>query len=157
LKTGARFFKKSDVIFIGFGNPYRSDDGFGIEAVKRLKESSFPDSITEFDGIDALILDLCADKKSGLIIFLDTSDFGGEPGELRVFSPEQVEDFDQSHKVPLKLYMNLLKNAGYRTYLIAVQPETLENIQEPRLSEKVDRAIKYLVSLAGVYFNQIGF
>ncbi|MCL5035732.1 MAG: hydrogenase maturation protease [Chloroflexi bacterium] len=146
LKEKSLRFKKSEITIIGLGNIYRSDDGFGIEAAQRLKKAGFAGSYSETDCIDEIILELCNKKIPGLIIFLDSSDFEGRPGELKIFSKEDIDDETGSHKIPVKLYMKLLGKSGKQSYLIAVKPETLENKFEPSMSVSVDKAITDLVS-----------
>ncbi len=140
-------YKKEKITFIGLGNPYRSDDGFGLEFIKKVKDK-FINSFTEFDNIDEVILNLCNDKSHGLVIFVDSSDFNGEPGELRVFSYDEIEDVGKHfHKIPMKLYMKLLQKANKQTYLIAVQPQTIEHQENCFLSSPVLNSINRLLTM----------
>jgi hydrogenase 3 maturation protease len=140
-------YKKEKITFIGLGNPYRSDDGFGLEFIKKVKDK-FINSFTEFDNIDEVILNLCNDKSHGLVIFVDSSDFNGEPGELRVISYNEIEDVGKHfHKIPMKLYMKLLQKENKQTYLIAVQPQTIEHQENCFLSSPVLNSINQLLAM----------
>ncbi len=140
-------YKKEKITFIGLGNPYRSDDGFGLEFIKKVKDK-FINSFTEFDNIDEVILNLCNDKSHGLVIFVDSSDFNGEPGELRAISYNEIEDVGKHfHKIPMKLYMKLLQKENKQTYLIAVQPQTIEHQENCFLSSPVLNSINQLLAM----------
>lgn len=137
-------YKKYEIAFIGLGNPYRTDDGFGITLSKKLK-ALFSNVYSEFDNLDEIILDLCNDNKRGLVIFLDTADFEGDVGYVKVIPFNDVEDVGKHfHKIPVKLYMKLLMKSKKETYIIAVKPERLDETDEPGLSKTVKGKVDYL-------------
>jgi hydrogenase maturation protease len=137
-------YKKDEIAFVGLGNPYRTDDGFGIALSKKLK-SLFSSVYSESDNLDEIILDLYNDDKRGLVIFLDTADFGGEAGDVKVIPFNDVEDVGKHfHKIPVKLYMKLLMKSKKETYIIAIKPKRLNETDEPGLSEIVKGKLDYL-------------
>ena len=137
-------YRKDEIAFVGLGNPYRTDDGFGIVLCKKLK-SLFSSVYIESDNLDEIILNLCNDDKRGLVIFLDTADFEGDIGDVKVISFKDVEDIGKHfHKIPVKLYMKLLMKSKKETYIIAVKPERLDETDEPELSEIVKGKVDYL-------------
>ncbi len=138
-------YKNEEITFIGLGNFYRSDDGFGIELGKKLK-AVFQNAFTEFDNLDEIILNLCKNKEKGLIIFFDTADFNGNAGDVKVLHFDEVEDIGKHfHKVPLKLYMKLLMNSNKETFVIAIKPERLDKINEPDLSETIKEKLDFII------------
>lgn len=138
-------YKEEEIYFIGLGNPYRSDDGVGIKFISKIKKN-FKNAFTEFDNIIEIILNLCNNNENGLVIFVDSSDFQAEAGEIRITVYDEIEDFGKHfHKIPLKLYMKLLQNASKQTFLIAIQPESIEEINEPKLSKKVTVSLNFLI------------
>ncbi len=144
LKNVFRRYQKKEITFIGLGNPFRSDDGFGLEFIKKIK-GKFINSFTEFDNVDEIILNLCNDKSHGLVIFVDSSDFNEKPGIVNVFPYHEIEDIGKHfHKIPIKLYMKLLQKANKHTFLIAIQPESLDEINEPKLSNVVSKSLTRL-------------
>lgn len=144
LKDIFQDYRKEEITFIGLGNPYRSDDGFGIKFINKIKDN-FINSFTEFDNVDEVILNLCNDKSHGLVIFVDSSNFNEEPGTVNVFSYHEIEDIGKHfHKIPLKLYMKLLSKSNNKSFLIAVQIETTAEIIEPKLSKKVAYTLEHL-------------
>ncbi|HHE39282.1 MAG TPA: hydrogenase maturation protease [Candidatus Cloacimonetes bacterium] len=130
-------YKKEEITFLGMGNPYRSDDGFGIEFVKKVK-SLFQNSFTEFDNKDEVVLELCNNNDKGILIFVDVSDFEGKSGDLKILSYDEIEDIDKHfHKIPIKLYMKLLISSQKESYILAIKPKNLKSVNEPKLSEIV--------------------
>ena len=147
LKTKLSNYQKNEITFLGLGNPHRSDDGFGIEFIKRIKDY-FPNAYTEFDNKDEVILNLCNDKTGGILIFVDTADFEGNPGDIKVISYDDMEDIGKHfHKIPIKLYMKLLKNSNKESYILAIKPKSLKEVNKPKLSDIVETQLKNLINL----------
>jgi len=137
--------KEEEIYFIGLGNPYRSDDGVGIKFISRIK-NYYKNAFTEFDNITEIVLDLCNNNEKGLVVFVDSSDFQAEAGEVKIAVYNEIEDFGKHfHKIPLKLYMKLLQKANKQTFLIAIQPESIKEINEPKLSKKVNESLNFLI------------
>lgn len=137
-------YRKNEITFIGLGNLYRTDDGFGIALSNKLK-SIFMNVYTEFDNLDEIILNFCKDSERSLVIFLDTADFEGEAGDIKVIPFDEVEDaIKHFHKIPVKLYMKLLMKSKKETYIIAVKPERLKEVEEPVLSERIKGKVDFI-------------
>ncbi|MBL7149029.1 MAG: hydrogenase maturation protease [Candidatus Cloacimonetes bacterium] len=152
LETKLSDYQKDEITFLGLGNPYRSDDGFGIEFIKRIKDN-FANAYTEFDNVDEVILKLM-DNKKGILIFVDVSDFEGNPGDIKILSYDDVEDIGKHfHKIPIKLYMKLLKNSNKESYILAIKPKSLKEVNEPKLSDIVETQLKNLINLIIEQFN----
>ncbi len=138
-------YKEEEIYFIGLGNPYRSDDGVGIEFISKIK-NYFQNAFTEFDNITEIVLNLCNNNEKGLVVFVDSSDFQAEAGEVKIAVYDEIEDFGKHfHKIPLKLYMKLLQKAGKQTFLIAIQPESIKEINEPELSSTVKASLNFII------------
>ena len=138
-------YKEEEIYFIGLGNPYRSDDGVGIEFISKIK-NYFQNAFTEFDNLTEIVLDLCNNNEKGLVVFVDSSDFQAEAGEVKIAVYDEIEDFGKHfHKIPLKLYMKLLQKAGKQTFLIAIQPESIKEINEPELSNTVKASLNFMI------------
>jgi hydrogenase maturation protease len=154
LETKLSNYQKDEITFLGLGNPHRSDDGFGIEFIKRIKDY-FPNAYTEFDNKDEVVLNLCNDKTGGILIFVDVSDFEGNPGDIKVLSYDDMEDIGKHfHKIPIKLYMKLLKNSNKESYILAIKPKSLKEVNKPKLSDIVETQLKNLINLITGKFNQ---
>jgi len=137
-------YQKNEITFIGLGNPYRTDDGFGIALSNKLK-SLFSNVYSESDNLDEVILNLCNDDKRGLVVFLDTADFEGETGDIKVIPFDELEDVGKHfHKIPVKLYMKLLMKSKKKAYIIAVKPERLDETEELELTEIVKGKVDFI-------------
>ena len=75
------------LVLIGLGNPDRSDDGFGIHLVKRLKDR-YPDQVfsEQEKSVEGIVLEILEREEIDTFVFVDATDFGGNPGELELFT-----------------------------------------------------------------------
>ncbi|HDS09751.1 MAG TPA: hydrogenase maturation protease [Firmicutes bacterium] len=142
-------YKGEDIFFFGIGNKYRADDSFGIILAEELRKTLPEQVFAETDDYQEKLLELSESLKGKLVLFLDVAEFDEDPGTIRVFEAEELDDNSAGfHKVPLKLYMSLIKQAGNETYLIAVQPKTLKDtFYEPEISKEVQEAIDEIENL----------
>ncbi|MBL7074178.1 hydrogenase maturation protease [candidate division KSB1 bacterium] len=132
-------------VLIGLGNPDRGDDVMGVWVAKKLKNLAPKRVFEEDEGIEGIILDILKRGDVGMILFLDTVDFGGHPGELRLFSRENLSpSIISTHKIPLRPLMELLGKKGKESYLLGVQPRTLDFGSE--MSDVVEEISKDLIS-----------
>jgi hydrogenase maturation protease len=82
---------RSEVLVIGLGNPIMGDDGLGIAALERLRESwALPQSVRLVDGgtWGMNLLPLVEDARE--LLFLDAIDRGRPAGELNVLEREEL-------------------------------------------------------------------
>lgn len=117
------------IAIIGLGNIDRSDDGFGIELARRLS-GRWPGPVFSEDkkSVEGIVFDIVERKGVDIILFIDAVDFGGSPGDLRLFHHEDAERFLPSfstHKVPIALLMGVIAQHGKKPYLLGCQPESL--------------------------------
>ena len=78
---------------IGIGNPLKTDDGLGIylleKCIERKKE--FSERITFIDGGTGGMNLIHTFSDYDIIIIVDAVNFGGQPGEVKWFKPEEVD------------------------------------------------------------------
>lgn len=133
---------------IGFGNPDRADDGFGIAVAERLRDD-FPDRVfTEQDGIERVVHVLQRRRDIEMVVFIDTVDACGEGGQLMVLADDDLEERTVSvHRMPIKLYGALLEKPYY---VVGIQPvnlafgETISGEVQQRIEEVVAALSKSL-------------
>ena len=126
---------------IGIGNTTMGDDGAGVKVLDLL-----PDIVNKIDlatgGMTLL------HKLEGLdtAIIVDAVDFGGMPGEIQIFIPEQVESIKtlgySLHDIDILKVLDLAKKIGQlpkNVFIAAIQPERLSYSEE--LSPKVAKAM----------------
>ncbi|MGB5487680.1 MAG: hydrogenase maturation protease, partial [Lysobacterales bacterium] len=89
LKDQLTHFIDGRVCLMGIGNRYHHDDAVGPYLAEAMEHR--PD----YDVIDAGVIpedyiETTAQKHPDTILMVDATDFGGEPGEVRLLYPESV-------------------------------------------------------------------
>ena len=80
------------VLVAGMGNVLRLDDGFGVEAARRLQSCELPENVRVVEaGISGISLVQEMLDGYDALILLDAVDRGGEPGTIYVLEP-QIDD-----------------------------------------------------------------
>lgn len=139
-----KFLKEStiphSVVIVGLGNLDRADDGLGIALAVRLRDRYPGHVFSEKEkSVEGMVLELLERKDIRVFLFVDATDFGGKPGEVRLFDVEDAERFVPSfstHKVPISFLMELVKQYGKKPVLLGVQPECLEFLGDMSSSVK---------------------
>jgi len=76
--------RKPEILVIGIGNAYRSDDAAGLIAARRVREQmSERDSVIEHTGDGAALMELW--KDADLVILIDAVRSGAAPGTVSRF------------------------------------------------------------------------
>lgn len=119
----------------GIGNIMMKDDGIGPLVISKLKEiENIPsdiDLIDEGAGGMRIIHDI---EGYDRILIIDAADFGGGPGEYKLFRPEDVETMKQIsgrslHEMDLIKTLELAGLTGGAPddiIIMAIQPEAVE-------------------------------
>lgn len=121
-------------IVIGIGNPDRADDGAGIFVVEywRKKAPSSRKVCFFLDtecAIESPVMVHLDDPRIQTFLFVDTSDFGGESGEILLLSEQEIEKIVSplsTHKVPLDFLFSLIRLKNKKAFLLGIQPASLE-------------------------------
>jgi hydrogenase maturation protease len=80
----------SERAVVGLGNPYRCDDGVGPALVDRLAERDLPSTdLLDLGDAGFELVHVLADYET--VVIVDAVAFGGEPGEIAVFDPDDAE------------------------------------------------------------------
>jgi hydrogenase maturation protease len=140
------------VLVAGVGNVFFGDDGFGVAVAHRLQRDAFPDSVAIVDfGIRALHLafELLATPAIDLLVLVDATARGGEPGTLYVIDPERNPEAlagmaPDAHAISPFTVLAMLQSMGgtlpMRTRIIGCEPAQLDG--GIGLSEMVQEAIE---------------
>jgi hydrogenase maturation protease len=81
------------VLIAGIGNIFLGDDGFGVEVVKRLAGRGLPEGVEVVDfGIRGMDLAYALHEDYDLVVLVDATPRGGEPGTVYLIEPEIEED-----------------------------------------------------------------
>jgi hydrogenase maturation protease len=147
------------ILVAGIGNIFLGDDGFGVEVVKRLAGRELPEGVEVVDfGIRGLDLAYALQKDYELVVFVDATPRGGEPGTVYLIEPEIVEDgevsLDTHGMDPVKV-IKLSRALGakpIRTLVVGCEPQVVVSGEDyddmlMELSESVRAAVEEAVKL----------
>jgi len=138
------------IAIIGLGNYLMGDEGVGIHATKKLRENKWSDDIDIIDaGVPSLAL-LHMMEGRQLVIVIDCADFGGQPGEITTFTPDQVKRQEPDrqaslHGNDLMTTFDIAAQTGMPippVWIVGVQPKRVEMTTE--LSEEALGALDHL-------------
>jgi len=118
------------VLVAGIGNIFLGDDGFGVEVVRRLSSRELPEGVEVVDfGIRGMDLAYALHDDYDLIVFVDATPRGGEPGTVYLIEPEIEEDgavsLDTHGMDPVKV-IKLSRTLGARparTLVVGCEPQ----------------------------------
>jgi hydrogenase maturation protease len=147
------------IAIIGVGNYLMSDEGVGIHATKKLRQEMTRDDCDIIDaGVPSLALVHMLQNRK-LTIIIDCADFGGRPGEMKAFKPEDVHYEHQSelslHAGDLLTTLEMSKTLGLslpNIVIIGIQPDNVEKGMQ--LSNKVQKALAKLPDLVADIVKQ---
>ncbi len=153
------------VLIAGIGNIFLGDDGFGVEVARRLAGRELPDGVEVKDfGIRGMDLAYALQDGYGLVVFVDATPRGGEPGTVYLIEPEVEEnggvalDAHGMDPVGVIKLSRFLGAPPVRTLVVGCEPLTivsgedyddmLMELSEPVLAG-VEEAVKLVESLLG--------
>jgi len=147
---------------IGLGNYLAGDDGVGVHVVEHVVAEGLDRGFTALDlATNALDLVAYLGPDTEAVLVVDAAYLGLEPGEFRIFSPDEVETqkelagFSTHEGDPLKV-VELARAMGYPIPALAVmgiEPCRVEHGTElserlrGRLAEYAAAAIERLAGL----------
>lgn len=163
------------VLIAGIGNIFLGDDGFGVEVARRLAGREFPEGVDVVDfGIRGMDLAYALHDDYKLVVFVDATPRGGEPGTVYLIEPEVEDDgrasLDTHGMDPVKV-IKLARALGARptrTLVVGCEPQVVLGGEDyddmlmelsPPVSAAVDEAVALVESLvADVYAtkNEVG-
>ncbi len=121
----------SAILVLGLGNSLLSDDGVGVHVIHALSEGLASElGLTCLDG-GTLGLSLLPDvEAAGGLILVDASEFGGRPGDIRLFEGAAMDlhlggKKHNAHEVAAFDLLSAAALTGHlprRRVLLAIQP-----------------------------------
>jgi hydrogenase maturation protease len=156
------------VLIAGVGNIFLGDDGFGVEVVRRLAGREMPEGVEVEDfGIRGMDLAYALQDDYKLVVFVDATPRGGEPGTVYLIEPEIEEDgevsLDTHGMDPLKV-IKLSRALGAeptRTLVVGCEPRVVLSGEDyddmlMELSEPVQVAVEEAVKMVESLLEEIG-
>jgi len=146
------------ILVAGIGNIFLGDDGFGVEVVRRLAGRELPEGVEVVDfGIRGLDLAYALQEEYELVVFVDATPRGQEPGTVYLIEPEIEEDGEMSldtHGMDPVKVIKLSRALGARptrTLVVGCEPQVVsgEDYDDMlmELSEPVRAAVGEAVRL----------
>jgi hydrogenase maturation protease len=155
------------ILVAGVGNVFLGDDGFGVEVVRRLAGRELPEGVEVVDfGIRGLDLAYALQEEYELVVFVDATPRGQEPGTVYLIEPEIEDDgeatLDTHGMDPVKV-IKLSRALGAppaRTLVVGCEPQVVvsgEDYDEMlmELSEPVHAAVEEAVKLVESLVEEI--
>jgi hydrogenase maturation protease len=151
------------ILVAGVGNVFLGDDGFGVEVVRRLAGRGLPEGVEVVDfGIRGMDLAYALQDDYDVVVFVDATPRGEEPGTVYLIEPEIEEDggvaLDTHGMDPVNV-IKLARALGAkptRTLVVGCEPQLvvsgedyedmLMELSEP-VRAAVDEAVKLVESL----------
>jgi len=147
------------VLIAGIGNIFLGDDGFGVEVVKRLAGCGLPEGVEVKDfGIRGMDLAYALQDDYELVVIVDATPQGGEPGTVYLIEPEIEDDgevsLDTHGMDPVKV-IKLSRALGApptRTLVVGCEPQVIVGGEDyddmlMELSEPVGAAVEEAAKL----------
>jgi hydrogenase maturation protease len=147
------------ILIAGVGNVFLGDDGFGVEVVKRLAGRELPEGVEVVDfGIRGMDLIYALQDDYEVVVFVDATPRGEEPGAVYLIEPEIEEDgvvtLDTHGMDPIEVlkFARALGPTPARTLVVGCEPQVVVNGEDydemlMELSEPVQAAAEEAVKL----------
>ncbi len=143
--------KSQSILVMGVGNYLMGDEGIGVQVIQNMTKVDLPESIDILDGGTGGLLLLSCFEVYPVVIFIDATMDGKEPGTISILKPKFASDFPSAlsvHDVGLKDMIEAVYLMDHvpEIHLITVSikeiaPMTIE------LSESVKKAIPEVIEV----------
>lgn len=169
-QPGHRFFFAPEevepvtrILIAGIGNIFLGDDGFGVEAARRLAERGLPPGVRVQDfGIRGYDLAYALLGHQELTILMDAAPCGDEPGAVYLIEPDLKDDDEagpmDAHAMNPARMLRLARSMGSvtsRVLVVGCEPLTLGGEEgHMGLSEVVSCAVEEALKLIGNLIEQ---
>jgi sulfhydrogenase subunit alpha len=136
---------KKNPVFVGVGNPSRSDDALGIDLAQKMQDNGINNVwvATEPDLHDIPV----NSQNSHPVIFLDATDFQEAPGKITLLPLEYVfRNVSLSHRIAPFIQVLKSNEQLKGAYLLGIQPASVEEEGDisPAVREAIDKILEHL-------------
>jgi len=140
-----------EIVVAGCGNPLYADDGFGIAVVESLQGLELPENVKVVDaglGGPHFVFTLLDPESTKRLIIVDIADFGGEPGELRWLTVDElsVGSYRDAHSWDLTEPLQHIKDDIKIQVLVCQKKYVSAPEMVIGITDEVERAIPGAVS-----------
>lgn len=141
---------------ITVGNELMGDDGVGPAVYRALSRYNLPDTIQLIDGGTGGMSILHMLRGYEHVIIVDCGDFGGSPGEIALFTPDEVVSLKSQtyslHDVDLITLLEISKHLGEipaTVHIVAIQPRRIafNSPLSPEVAAAIPGAVTCVLAL----------
>jgi hydrogenase 3 maturation protease len=147
----------SKIAFLGIGNELKRDDAVGLAVVDKLSRCVHDPSIAILNCYDVPenFTGHLKRFKASCIVLIDATDFGGQPGEARLFELDAVMGSAVvTHKASLDVFGAYLRleTGATNVFLVGIQPANCDVGDE--LSSAAAKASTTVAEAIGTALNR---
>jgi hydrogenase maturation protease HycI len=137
---------KSQTVIVCIGNTLKGDDGAATILYNKLA-GKIKAELIDAGTVPENYIQHIVKKAPQNIVLIDSADFGGRAGEIRIFSAKQIPEVALStHVMSLRLLADMLKRQSCANVcLLGIQPQQLG--LGSGLSDAADKAVEKLTRL----------
>ena len=140
-----------EIVVAGCGNPLYADDGFGPAVVESLQGLELPENVKVVDaglGGPHFVFTLLDPESTKKLIIVDIADFGGEPGELRWLTVDELPmgSYRDAHSWDLTEPLQRIKDDIKIRVLVCQKKYVSAPEMVIGITDEVERAIPGAVS-----------
>ena len=136
--------RDSATVIVGIGNILKGDDGAGPLVCEQLKRENICAEVIDAGTVPENYIQPIIKKAPQNLLVIDAIDFGGAPGTIRIFEPDQLSSHVIStHSLSPRLFVDMVcQDISIDVYFVGIQPVHLQ-LGQP-ISQQVSFAIKEL-------------
>ena len=145
----------NDILVLGIGNYLMGDEGIGVQFIKNLDTSKFPENISFLDGGTGGFSLVPYIESHKHVIIVDATMDGKEEGTITLLKPKFSDDFPVSlsgHNFGLKDMMDILTFVDKmpNIYLFTVTISKMEPMYlelSPKVAEAIPKVTEMVLDL----------
>jgi len=121
----------SRVAILGLGNELGGDDGLGLLAARKIKQT-LPDDI---DGVEILETGVAPENFTGVlrkslpshVILIDSAEMGEKAGCIKLVDAQKIKEvFPSTHSLPLSTLAKYIEQEfGAKVIILGIQPKEI--------------------------------
>ncbi len=137
---------KPHTLIVGIGNTLKGDDGAGGLICQQLKDI-IGQNVIDAGTVPENYIQPIIKKAPKVLLILDAIDFGGCPGAVNIFKPDQLNSLAVStHTLSPRLFVDVIcKSISPEVYFIGIQPG--QTVLGRPLTTEVEQAVKSLTEI----------
>ncbi|MHC4623861.1 MAG: hydrogenase 3 maturation endopeptidase HyCI [Planctomycetota bacterium] len=137
----------SRAVIMGVGNTLKGDDGAGPLLCEKLKEHRVSAEVIDAGTVPENYIQPVVSKAPDNLLIVDAIDFGGSPGEIEIFRPEQLKPtVFSTHRLSPRLFVDMVKNeTDVEVYFVGIQPGGIKLGES--LGSQMCRAVERLTNV----------